>query len=61
MTLDGSGGAGAVSGLGVGLFLVTPWVATNYVFADRNPRLIWIDGGFATGGCTIMGIVLTIM
>lgn len=52
-------GAGLISGLGIGLFLVTPWVATNYVFADRNRRLIWIDGGFATGGCTIIGVVLT--
>ena len=52
-------GAGLVSGLGVGLFLVTPWIVTNYVFADRDRRLIWIDGGFATGGCAIIGMVLT--
>lgn len=53
-------GSGLIAGLGVGLFLVTPWIATNYVFADRKKRLIWIDGGFATGGCTIMGVVLTL-
>lgn len=52
-------GAGLTSGLGIGLFLVTPWIATNYVFADRNRRLIWIDGGFATGGCALIGVVLT--
>ncbi|WP_127116097.1 DUF1761 domain-containing protein [Shimia sediminis] len=52
-------GAGLVSGFGVGLFLVTPWLATNYVFADRSRKLILIDGGFATGGCTIIGVVLT--
>lgn len=54
-------GSGLIAGLGVGLFLVTPWIATNYVFADRNRRLILIDGGFATGGCTIMGVVLTVL
>ena len=52
-------GSGLIAGLGVGLFLVTPWLATNYVFADRDRRLILIDGGFATGGCTIIGVVLT--
>lgn len=52
-------GSGLVAGLGIGLFLVAPWIATNYVFADRNRSLIWIDGGFAVGGCTIIGLVLT--
>ena len=52
-------GSGLIAGLGIGLFLVAPWLATNYVFADRDRRLILIDGGFATGGCTIIGVVLT--
>ena len=58
--IDGVG-KGLLSGLGIGLFLVTPWLATNYVFADRKRSLIWIDGGFATGGCTIIGLVLTVL
>ncbi|SHJ87212.1 Protein of unknown function [Shimia gijangensis] len=51
--------AGLVSGFGVGLFLVTPWIATNYAFAGRGRTLFLIDGGFATIGCTIIGVVLT--
>lgn len=54
-------GAGLVSGLGVGLFLVTPWIATNYAFAGRSRTLLLIDGGFATIGCTIIGVVLTLV
>lgn len=53
-------GKGVVAGLGIGLFLVTPWIATNYVFADRSRNLIWIDAGFATGGCTVIALVLTL-
>ncbi len=53
-------GKGLMSGLGIGLFLATPWIATNYTFADRPKSLILIDGGYATIGCTVMGIVLTL-
>lgn len=53
-------GKGLVAGLGVGLFLATPWIATNYTFAGRPRNLIVIDGGYATIGCTVIGIVLTI-
>ncbi|MCE8005547.1 DUF1761 domain-containing protein [Aestuariivita sp.] len=51
---------GAVSGLGIGAFLASPWLATNYGFAGRPMRLILIDGGYATFGCAIIGIVLTL-
>lgn len=51
---------GWIAGLGVGLFLATPWIATNYTFAGRPRRLIVIDGGYATIGCTLIGIVLTL-
>lgn len=54
-------GAGILSGFGVGLFLVTPWIATNYMFAGRQPKLLLIDGGFSTIGCTIIGLVLTLV
>jgi hypothetical protein len=53
-------GKGLLSGLGIGLFLVTPWIATFYMFAGRSRRLILIDGGYATLGCTAIGIVLTL-
>ncbi len=51
---------GTVSGFGVGAFLATPWIATNYGFSGRPFALTLIDGGYATIGCTIMGIVLTL-
>ena len=49
---------GLVSGLGIGLFLVTPWIATFYAFGARPFRLTLIDGGYATFGCTVIGTVL---
>jgi len=52
-------GEGLVAGLGIGLFLATPWIATNYTFAGRPKALIVIDGGYATIGCAVMGAVLT--
>ena len=57
--IDGVG-KGLVAGLGVGLFLATPWIATNYTFAGKPRNLILIDGGYATIGCAVIGIVLTI-
>ena len=51
---------GIVSGLGLGLFIAAPWLATNYTFAQRPRRLILIDGIYATIGCTIMGLILTL-
>lgn len=51
---------GLVSGLGIGLFLVSPWIATFYSFGARPRRLILIDGGYATFGCTVIGTVLTL-
>lgn len=51
---------GLVSGLGIGLFFATPWIATNYGFSDRPKMLTVIDGGYATIGCGLMGLVLTL-
>lgn len=55
--IDSIGGA-AISGFGVGLFLVSPWIATHYAFAARPRELLLIDGGYATFGCTVIGLVL---
>lgn len=49
---------GAMSGLGLGLFIVSPWIVTNYAYSMRPRNLTLIDGGYATIGCTIMGLVL---
>lgn len=51
-------GGGAISGLGIGAFLVLPWVAMNYAFAMRRPALTLIDGVNVLVGCTLMGAVL---
>jgi len=51
-------GEGLVSGLGLGLFIATPWLTTNYLFAQRPMKLILIDGIYATVGCTVIGTVL---
>lgn len=52
---------GLVSGLGLGLFVAAPWLITNYNFAGRPKKLMLIDGGFSTIGCTIIGAVLTLL
>jgi len=56
-----SPGKGLIAGLGLGLFIATPWIATNYTFSGRTRALLLIDGGYATIGCTIMGLVLTLL
>ncbi len=50
---------GFMGGVGLGLFIATPWIATNVAFAGRPWKLMLIDGGYATIGCTIMGVVLS--
>lgn len=54
-------GGGLISGAGVGLFLITPWIAINNANAMRPPTLTVIDGGYATVACAIMGVVLTLL
>ncbi|SEQ86185.1 DUF1761 domain-containing protein [Thalassovita taeanensis] len=53
-------GAGFVAGLGIGLFLATPWLTTCYAFGMRPLKLILIDGGYTTIGSAIIGLVLTL-
>ena len=60
MAAIGTPGAGAVSGLGVGLFFISPWIMINNAYAMRPIRLTLIDGGYATFGCTLIGLVLTL-
>ena len=51
---------GIMGGFGIGLFLVVPWIVTNYAYSDRPRALMLIDGGYAVAGCTIMGIILAL-
>ncbi|KAJ57211.1 hypothetical protein ACMU_01580 [Actibacterium mucosum KCTC 23349] len=51
---------GLIAGLGLGLFIVVPWIATNYGFSGRPRNLLLIDGGYATIGCAVIGLVLAL-
>ncbi|MGJ8624937.1 MAG: DUF1761 domain-containing protein [Yoonia sp.] len=51
-------GKGLLSGAGIGLFFVAPWVALFNGYAMQSMRLTLINGGYATIGCAIMGAVL---
>ena len=53
-------GKGILSGLGVGLFFITPWIFINTGYSDRPWKLAIIDSGYATFGCAVMGLVLTL-
>lgn len=54
-------GAGLIAGLGIGLFLITPWIALNTFYSMRSKMLIVIDGGYATLACAIKGLVLALL
>ncbi len=51
-------GAGLIGGLGIGLFIVAPWILTNYAFAARPRALWWIDCGHVILACAMIGLVL---
>ncbi len=52
-------GKGLVSGLGIGLFFISPWIMINNGYTSRPFKLTLIDGGYATFGSGIMGALLT--
>jgi|JI81BgreenRNA_FD_contig_41_4905689_length_2641_multi_3_in_0_out_0_3 hypothetical protein len=54
-------GEGVVAGLGIGLFLIAPWITLNVLFAQRPRVLAAIDGGYAAVGCAAMGGVLMLL
>jgi len=51
--------AGFSSGVGIGLFFITPWIGINNLYSRRPLRLTLIDGGYATLACAAMGLILT--
>ncbi len=53
-------GKGLVAGLGIGLFMAAPWLMISYGFAGQKKKLILIDGGYATLGSGVIGLVLTL-
>jgi hypothetical protein len=48
-----------IAGLGLGLFVAAPWVATNVMFSQRDRSLIWMDGVYPAIGTAIIGLVLS--
>ena len=50
-----------IIGFALGAFIVTPWIVTNYAYGMRPRNLTFIDGGYATIGCTIIGLVLGLL
>lgn len=53
-------GKGVISGLGIGLFFISPWIMINNAYGDRPFKLTLIDGGYAVIGCGLMGLLLTL-
>ncbi len=53
-------GAGLLGGLGIGLFFISPWIMINNAYGMRPFKLTLIDGGYATFGCAVIGVVLTL-
>jgi hypothetical protein len=54
-------GAGLIAGAGIGLFFITPWTMINNAYPGRPFMLTVIDGAYATIGCALMGLVLTLV
>lgn len=53
-------GKGFLAGLGIGLFIISPWIMINNAYGGRPFKLTVIDGGYATFGCAIIGAVLAL-
>lgn len=54
-------GHGVIAGLGVGAFFISPWIFINTGYSNRPWKLALIDSGYATIGCAVMGLVLTLL
>lgn len=52
---------GIMAGAGIGAFLIAPWQMINNAYGGRPFMLTVIDAGYAIIGCTLMGIVLTLL
>ncbi len=53
-------GSGLLGGFGIGLFVAAPWIINNCAFEGRPSSLMFINGGYAVGGCTVIGLVLSL-
>ncbi|SNY39191.1 Protein of unknown function [Pseudooceanicola antarcticus] len=53
-----SAGKSLLVGLGVGCFLITPWVTRTNTYAQRPMKLALLVGGYSVLGCGVIGLVL---
>lgn len=53
-------GKALMTGLGLGAFVVSPWIVNNVMYGQRDKRLIWMDCGYPVIGMAIMAVVLTL-
>jgi len=51
---------GMMTGGGIGLFMISPWIMINNAYGGRPFKLTLIDGGYAVLGCTIIGVILVL-
>ena len=51
---------GLMVGFGIGAFFISPWIMINNAYGQRPFKLTLIDGGYATIGCSLIGVVLTL-
>ncbi len=51
---------GLMTGGGIGLFMISPWIMINNAYGMRPFKLTLIDGGYATIGCAIIGVILVL-
>lgn len=49
---------GLMTGGGIGLFMISPWIMINNAYPGRPFKLTLIDGGYATFGSAIIGVIL---
>ena len=53
-------GKAVLTGVGLGAFVVSPWMINNIFYGQRDKRLIWMDCGYPVIGMGIMAAVLTL-
>jgi len=49
---------GLMTGGGIGLFMISPWIMINNAYPGRPFKLTLIDAGYATFGSAIIGVIL---
>jgi len=51
---------GLMTGGGIGLFMISPWIMINNAYGGKPFKLTLIDGGYATFGSAIIGVILVL-